>query len=169
MGSDFYPTLLSLTGLPMRSDQHKDGIDLSPALQGKAMAERPLIWHYPHYGNQGGRPSSIIRLGQWKLIHYYEENTQVLYDLEKDMEEQNDLADEYPEVKEQLHQQLFEYLKLVNARFPEQDPFYNATEEEAYLSKIKHQKLPQLEQKRMNILSPDFDAGDWWGSQVIND
>ena len=85
MGSDFYPTLLSLTGLPMRSDQHKDGIDLSPALQGKAMAERPLIWHYPHYGNQGGRPSSINRLGQWKLIHYYEENTQVLYDLEKDI------------------------------------------------------------------------------------
>ncbi|MBV6652485.1 MAG: sulfatase [Mameliella sp.] len=169
MGSDFYPTLLSLTGLPMRSDQHKDGIDLSPALQGKAMAERPLIWHYPHYGNQGGRPSSIIRLGQWKLIHYYEENTQVLYDLEKDIEEQNDLADEYPEVKEQLHQQLFEYLKLVNARFPKQDPLYNAAEEEAYLSKIKHQKLPQLEQKRMNILSPDFDAGDWWGSQVIND
>ena len=41
-------------------------------LQGKSIPERALYWHYPHYGNQGGEPSSIIRQGDWKLIHYYE-------------------------------------------------------------------------------------------------
>jgi arylsulfatase A-like enzyme len=67
-GSDFYPTLLELAGADLRPEEHTDGISLVPLLNGGTIDERPLIWHYPHYGNQGGEPSSIIRLGDWKLI-----------------------------------------------------------------------------------------------------
>ena len=40
---------------------------------GFQIAPRQLFWHYPHYGNQGGEPSSIIRQSDWKLIHYWED------------------------------------------------------------------------------------------------
>jgi arylsulfatase A-like enzyme len=70
-GTDFYPTLLELAGLELKPEEHSDGMSLVSVLKGGTLPERPLIWHYPHYGNQGGEPSSIIRLGEWKLIHYY--------------------------------------------------------------------------------------------------
>jgi arylsulfatase A-like enzyme len=165
-GTDFYPTLLELAGLPLLPHQHQDGISLVPALKGESLPDRPLIWHYPHYGNQGGEPSSIIRLGNWKLIHYYEDGRQELFDLSTDLEEQNDLAAKRPEVAQRLHRQLFNYLEEVGARYPRKDPLYDAQKEQAYLQSIENELLPRLEEKRLEMLSPDFDAGDWWGSQV---
>ena len=52
-------------------------------LQGGQIAPRPLFWHYPHYGNQGGEPSSIIRKDDWKLIHYWEDDRNELYHLRR--------------------------------------------------------------------------------------
>jgi hypothetical protein len=68
-----------------------DGVSLVPLLKGKAIQDRPLYWHYPHYGNQGGEPSSIIMEGDWKLIHYHEDGRDELYHLGNDISEQNDL------------------------------------------------------------------------------
>ena len=62
-----------------------------PLLKGKELQDRPLYWHYPHYGNQGGEPSSIIMEGDWKLIHYHEDGRDELYNLGNDVAEQNDL------------------------------------------------------------------------------
>ena len=70
IGTDFFPTLLELAGIDSIPEQHLDGVSLVPLLKGEAIDERPLFWHYPHYGNQGGEPSSIIREGDWKLIYY---------------------------------------------------------------------------------------------------
>lgn len=53
--TDFYPTLLALAGLPLKPEQHCDGMNLLPLLQGGRLERGPLFWHYPHYGNQGGR------------------------------------------------------------------------------------------------------------------
>ncbi|MCR9099215.1 MAG: sulfatase [bacterium] len=168
-GTDFYPTLLELAGLSPLPHQHQDGISLVPALEGRAILERPLIWHYPHYGNQGGEPSSIIRRGDWKLIQYYESDKQELFNLSTDLEEQQNLVMKHPEIAERLHEELFDYLNSVGARFPRKDPLYDAQKEQAYLHSIENKLLPRLEEKRQHILSPDFDAGDWWGSQVIKD
>ena len=53
---------MNATGLP--APAKTDGISLLPLLtKGEQPAERPIFWHYPHYGNQGGEPSSIIRVG----------------------------------------------------------------------------------------------------------
>ena len=64
---DFYPTLLEMAGLALQPQQHVDGISLLTALSEKKMEERPVFWHYPHYGNQGGTPGSSVRYGKWKL------------------------------------------------------------------------------------------------------
>lgn len=46
-GTDFYPTLLEMAGLPLRGEQHLDGVSLVPLLKGDANFDRgPMIWHY---------------------------------------------------------------------------------------------------------------------------
>ncbi|MFP6766086.1 MAG: sulfatase [Planctomycetaceae bacterium] len=91
-GADFYPTLLAMTGQNPRPEQHIDGVNLVPLLTGGSVADRLLFWHYPHYGNQGGEPGAIVRSGDWKLIHYYEDGRDELYNLVSDPGEQSDLA-----------------------------------------------------------------------------
>ena len=49
IGTDLYPTLLELAGLPLRPNQHVDGLSLVPLLKGQTLPARPLFWHYPHY------------------------------------------------------------------------------------------------------------------------
>jgi arylsulfatase A-like enzyme len=56
-----------------------------------------LFWHYPHYGNQGGTPGSSVRMGDWKLIEFFEDNRLELYNLKEDEGEQKDLASREPE------------------------------------------------------------------------
>ena len=66
MGVDLFPTLLELAGL--ENPVKVDGKSLVPLLKDQSFDERPIFWHYPHYGNQGGDPSAIVRKGDWKLI-----------------------------------------------------------------------------------------------------
>jgi len=169
-GADFYPTILELAGLDLRPEQHLDGRSLVPAIRGTMLSERPLIWHYPHYGNQGGEPSSIIRLGKWKLIHYYEDGRNELYNLENDLEEKNDIASENQAIVNQLNTQLFAMLNEMGARYPVKDPEYDAEKEKQHLENVVNKRLPALEQQRLDFLSPDFDPhNNWWGSQVTKD
>jgi arylsulfatase A-like enzyme len=166
-GTDFYPTLLELAGADLLPSEHSDGVSLVPLFGGGTIDERPLIWHYPHYGNQGGEPSSIIRLGEWKLIHYYEDGREELYNLKTDREETTDVSAVNPDLAKQLSEQLFAYLNEVGAQFPVKDPEYNEELEKQHLQRISTELLPRLENQRMNVLSKDFDPGNnWWGSKV---
>ena len=71
-----------------RSKEKFDGVNLADLLlHGKAPPARPLFWHQPHYTNQGGRPAGAIRDGNWKLIEHYENGACELYDLAKDLGE----------------------------------------------------------------------------------
>ena len=74
--------LLELLGLPLRPEQHRDGVSLVPLLEGGTTLSRPaLFWHYPHYSNQGGFPGGAVRMGPWKLVERYEDGRVHLYDL----------------------------------------------------------------------------------------
>lgn len=169
-GTDFYPTILDLAGLPLRPDQHNDGVSLLPLLEGGTIADRSLIWHYPHYGNQGGYPSAIIRKGDWKLIHYYEDDHEELYNLKTDLSETTDVSAKNPKIVQQLSAELFDYLKEVSAKFPVKDPEYSGEAEKEYLQDVVNKLLPQLEDQRTNMLSKDYKPNkDWWGSQVTKD
>ncbi len=169
-GVDFYPTILDLAGLPLKPGQHSDGVSLLPLLQGKKMAERALIWHYPHYGNQGGDPSSIIRRGDWKLIHYYEDDHEELYNLKSDLSETTNVAAQNQKLVKELSSQLSQYLKSVGARLPENDPQYSAEDEKKTYQDVVNKRLPQLEKQRLNYLSEDFDPkNSWWKSAVTKD
>lgn len=169
-GTDFYPTILELAGLELKPDQHKDGQSLVSVLKGGALSSRPLIWHYPHYGNQGGEPSSIIREGKWKLIHYYEDGREELYNLKSDLEETTDVSGSNSEITQQMSTKLFAMLKEMGAHYPTKDPEYSAEKEKQHLEYVVNNRWPQLEKQRMEFLSPEFNPkNNWWGSQVTVD
>lgn len=165
-GTDFYPTILELAGSKLKPEEHTDGVSLVPLITGGSIMERPLFWHYPHYGNQGGEPSSIIRRGEWKLIHYYEDDREELYNLNNDPYETKNVAKEYPELVSTLSKELLAFLDDTDAIFPVKDPEYSADKESEYLEKIINEKWPQLEKQRLHYLSDNYDPGNnWWGSQ----
>ena len=136
-GTDFYPTILELVGLPLRPQQHLDGLSLKPLLTGGNLASRKLFWHYPHYGNQGGEPCAIIRSGDWKLIHYYEDGRDELYQLSKDIGEQKDRARQQVERATDLRKELDRWLVDTGASIPQPDPRFDAAK-----------KLQQLEARK---------------------
>ncbi len=124
MSTDYYPTLLEMARLPLRPRQHRDGVSLVPLLQGGTLPERPLFWHYPHYSNQGGGPSGAIRLGDFKLIEWFEDMRVELFNLQDDLGEQHDLAARMPEKVAALRQQLHDWRRRVAAQMPTPNPNY---------------------------------------------
>ncbi|MBT5928370.1 MAG: sulfatase [Verrucomicrobia bacterium] len=115
---DFYPTLLDLAGLPMKPEQHLDGVSLAPILKGNNAPKREsLFWHYPHYSNQGGFPGGAIRSGDWKLIERFEDGQTHLYNLRHDLGETEDLANQYPERTNEMRKDLHAWYQNVDAKF----------------------------------------------------
>ena len=169
-GADFYPTLLDLSGIALNPEQHRDGISLKPLLEGKSLSERPLFWHYPHYGNQGGEPSSIIRVGNWKLIHYWEDERDELYDIKSDPSEKSDVAADNKELTTQLKNRLFAFLEEMKANETNLDDTFNENLAKENHLRYVNEVLPKLEADRKLILSKDFPPNkDWWGSKTTKD
>lgn len=124
-GADFYPTILSMAGAELPPSQATDGIDITPVFKNMQLSERPLFWHYPHYsGGLGGKPSGAVRLGQFKLIEFYEDMHVELYDLAKDQGELNNLSISNPAKTQELRQLLHNWRTSVNAQMPYANPAY---------------------------------------------
>ncbi|MDF7806458.1 sulfatase [Pontiellaceae bacterium B12219] len=167
IGMDFYPTMLELAGLPLMPEQHVDGVSLVPVLKGGTIPDRDLFWHYPHYGNQGGEPSSTIRSKDWKLIHYYEDGRDELYNLAEDIGEQQDLAAAQPERVAELRRRLDRWLEDTAAVIPQPDDRFDPTKKMKQQKQIENQKLPALEKRAADYLDPNWAPNaDWWGSQA---
>jgi len=167
-GTDFYPTLLELTGQKLRPDQHADGVSLVPLLEGQniegqKLEDRKLFWHYPHYGNQGGEPSSIVIDGDWKLIHYYEDGRDELYNIADDVGEQSDLSGSKPEELKTLKKELGQWLFNVDARMPIPNPNFSSGDYEKERIRIKDKMKPYLEKQAANFLMDEFSPkAGWW-------
>ena len=97
---DVLPTMCEIIGLPI-PDQ-TDGISLLPTLLNNSQKKKHeyLYWEFPAYNGQ-----QAVRLGKWKGIRkdIFDGNLDVeLYDLDNDIQEQNNLATQYPEVVEKI-------------------------------------------------------------------
>src|SRR5690606_24694560 len=106
----------------------------------ESLPERPLFWHFPIYlqaynpKEDGGRdplfrtrPGSVVRQGKWKLHEYFEDGTLELYDLEEDLGETNNLAENRPEITKSLHQILKNWQMAMKAPIPDiPNPEYDA-------------------------------------------
>jgi arylsulfatase A-like enzyme len=124
ISTDYFPTLLELAGLPLRPQQHLDGVSLVPLLMGGSRPERPLFWHYPHYSNQGAGPYGAVRLGDFKLIEWFEDMRVEVFNLKEDPGEQRNLADVVPKQTASLLQRLHDWRQSIDAQMPTPNPDY---------------------------------------------
>ncbi len=116
--TDFYKTIVEMTGIE-KPEQDADGKSLIPLLKQEKEFEREAIyWHYPHYSNQGGKPSAAVRSGAYKLIEFYHDPRVELYNLEDDISEEHDLSEKMPETAARLRRMLHEWQDEQGARMP---------------------------------------------------
>lgn len=122
ISEDFFLTFAEILGynnLP----ENLDGVSLLPALtKGADLNRDTLYFHYPHYHHQGYMPAGAIRVGEYKLIEWFEGSiggkgkAYELFNVVEDIAEENDLSEEYPEKVDQLAQALKSWRKKVEAQ-----------------------------------------------------
>jgi arylsulfatase A len=124
VNTDWVPTLLALAGVEIPAGL--DGSDISPLLLGAGpVPPRPLFWHFPHYNNQGGRPSGAVREGDWKLVRYYDTGRTELYNLKSDLAEENDVAADNVDLAARLHALHESWLKEISAQRNAPNPSFD--------------------------------------------
>lgn len=122
-GTDHFPSLLEMAGLPMQPDHHRDGRSYLPALKGGDYVREPMFFHSSlgRPSQTGDTRSSAVIYGNWKLIQWYSlddesiERTE-LFNLSQDPGEQNDLYTGQTEKAKELEALLNNWKKSVNAR-----------------------------------------------------
>ncbi len=98
---DLMPTICDLAGVQATKDI--DGISFKSELLGQEQEPHEfLYWEFPSYNGQ-----QAVRMGQWKGVRkdIFDGNMHVeLYDLDNDLAEQNDLADQHPDIVKRIEQ-----------------------------------------------------------------
>ena len=112
---DVMPTVADLAGV--EAPANIDGISFLPTLLNQA-GQKEHDYLYWEFHETGGRKA--LRKGDWKLVRYNVlnpgETTTELYDLSKDIGEENNVAGEHPEI-------IKEMLELMNSARTESDVF----------------------------------------------
>ena len=104
---DFSATFLALADATAPKNRPLDGINLMPILEGHATpTERTLFWRRSFDPwRKNVVPHRAVRHGRWKLIDYLD-GKQMLFDLNADAGETNNLLHANPELAAALRQQL---------------------------------------------------------------
>ena len=120
IGMDHLLSLINLINLVPHHDlPNIDGQSYADILLGKDIEnpDRPLFWHspIPRSKSTGDRASSAIRKGNYKLIHFYEDDLFELYDISKDIEEKINLADHKPNIASEMKDHLQNWKESIKA------------------------------------------------------
>ena len=150
-GVDIYPTLCEIMRAPLPG-QVLDGESILPIAQGtEPDSERAIFWHFPAYLQSyaqtvaeqrdvlfRSRPVSVIRQGDWKLHHFYEDNAYELYNLREDIGESHNLTKLQPGITNRLSRQLEGWLKETGADIPRaKNPAFDADLHAAAIKQAK--------------------------------
>jgi arylsulfatase A len=127
---DFAPTLAEAAGVARASLPRMDGSSIAPVLHGAKRLKRDRIYfYYPHYSPQLGRPSAAVRERDWKLIRFFEDGHEELYNLARDISEKDDLAQKEPATAKRLSGLLTAWLEETGAKLPTRNPNYDPARE----------------------------------------
>lgn len=97
---DFMPTMCDLVN--KMPHHHIQGISFLPTLLSKPQQQKHdyLYWEFPEYGGQ-----QAVRKGKWKAARFNMQKgntTLKLFDLDKDIQEQHDIAADHPDVVKEM-------------------------------------------------------------------
>ncbi len=110
-GYDFYPTLLALAGLPLRPDQHLDGLDILDRQKQKLFHKREMYWYYPQKHVSGHTPSAAVRKGDYKLILDIKTDETKLFNVKKDISESREISSVRRKLAASLKAQLTAFIE----------------------------------------------------------
>ena len=124
---DVLPTIAAITKTPLPTDRTIDGLDVSKLWMGQVdQSPRSEFLHYTSRGDLEG-----LRQGDWKLLvkkprqnRNKQPNTKqgeaLLFNLEDDIGEKNNLADKHPDIVEKLRERMTQLDEEItsNARTP---------------------------------------------------
>ena len=118
--TDTFPTLLEVAGLKPKEGTPLDGESLIPMLKGNAELKRKsLFFHYPNYAfHKRNRLGGVVRRGNYKLIHFYDDDSIELYDVVADQGEKKNLTKSKPKLSAELKTELAQWLKESGAKMP---------------------------------------------------
>ncbi len=124
---DYYPTICAWAGVKLKTGEANrklkiDGIDITKYVRGEKQSQpRPLVFHYPHVWGPKGRgyqPHSALRLGDHKVIYFYDTEQWELYNISKDIGEQTDLSKTNPKLTNEMANRLDQLLNQYGAQYP---------------------------------------------------
>jgi arylsulfatase A-like enzyme len=122
---DLYPTLAEIAGADRPKDYPLDGVSYASLLTGAvdSLDRDALYWHFPGYlgagpGEWRTTPAGSVRSGDWKLIEFFEDGRQELYNLKEDIGEQRNLAATNPDKVKELHDKILAWREQVGAKMP---------------------------------------------------
>lgn len=121
---DMFPTLCSITKSQIPTEFPQDGEDRSDIILNNKNSERnkPLFWEFSRRkqigANQdnGPMPQVAVRWKEWKLLVFIDGSEVELYNMENDLLEKNNIADQHKRIADRLKA---EALRWFNQSFRE--------------------------------------------------
>ena len=138
--ADLLPTFCEISAATV-PEQPMDGSSLMPLLRkSTASLDRDAIYfHYPHYHHSA--PSGAIRMGNLKMIEYFDGSPPELYNLKTDLSETKNLAAEMPDKLRHMQKKLAEWRSSVGARMPTENPEYDAVKANQWWNRRSNKPL----------------------------
>lgn len=107
IGSDVFPTICNVVGIPLPDDRTIDGTSLLPMFAGKPLQrEQPLYWRN-HLAPTQFRVG--MRIGDWKIVGSDDLTSFELYNIQKDWQETTNVAADFPDRFAELRARLIEH------------------------------------------------------------
>ena len=160
IGADLFPSIAALAHVTEPLSKGVEGGSFASVLAsaGSGAIKRPreeFVVHFPHYDKDAVGPASAIYLGDFKLVRVYETGALRLYDLSKDMREQQDLSKQMPDKVAEMDRRLSDYLKSVNAQMPTLKPSKEtALESRSGVSAERRENLEPSQEVRHSTETP---------------
>jgi len=102
IGSDIFSTVLDMVNIPLPTDRTIDGASLLPVFEGKPADRKvPMFWR-THVSQPQDRVA--LRVGDWKIVGNDTLTEFLLFDVQKDWQEEKNLSKEQPEKFEEMKQ-----------------------------------------------------------------
>jgi len=116
IGSDLFPTILELAGVPLPDDRTIDGVSMIGPFQGKEVNRPiPMFWR-THVSQADNRMA--VRVGDWKLVSNDVMDAFLLFNIQADPKEENDLSGSMPEKLDEMKKVLTELWANIETEGP---------------------------------------------------
>ncbi|TWU55577.1 sulfatase-like hydrolase/transferase [Rubripirellula reticaptiva] len=116
IGTDVFATVLDIVSIPLPNDRTIDGVSMVPAFAGKSVERKvPLFWR-THVSPADNRVA--LRMGDWKIVGNDTMSDFMLFEIQQDWKEENDLAATMPEKLKEMKSLLFKTWADIEAEGP---------------------------------------------------